>query len=65
MNWLIKMKIEKNIPIPPQFSVEVDTVVNTDWSYNSLDNSIEFDISVAPDDGALIEISYAIYGCTE
>ena len=46
-------------PIEDTITVTVDGYVSTDWSYDSSLNSIVF--SIAPSDGSMIEIEYAIW----
>jgi hypothetical protein len=46
-------------PIEDTIEVSVDGVGNTDWTYSSSSNSVTF--SIAPVDGSLIDISYAIW----
>ena len=46
-------------PIEDTISATVDGYVSTDWSYDSSLNAVIF--SVAPADGSIIEIEYAIW----
>jgi hypothetical protein len=49
--------------IEETIEVTVDGVISTDWSYDSTENSVAF--TTAPTDGSTIDITYAIWGCTE
>ena len=48
-------------PIESTISVNVDGILSSDWIYNTSSNSITF--TVAPSDGASINIEYAIWSC--
>ena len=53
-----------NDPIEDTISVSIDSVLSTDWTYDSSANSITF--TVAPNDGDNIGITYAIWAdCDE
>jgi hypothetical protein len=46
--------------------VEVDGVTtSTGWTYNPVDNSVEFDPDYVPEGGSTVEITYAIPGDCE
>ena len=46
-------------PIENTITVEIDSVISSDWMYDSAANSITF--TVAPPEGSAIEITYAIW----
>jgi len=48
-----------NTPIESTISVEVDSTISTDWSYDAAINAIVFNI--APEEGSEIEVTYAIW----
>ncbi|MAG24306.1 hypothetical protein CMI47_01890 [Candidatus Pacearchaeota archaeon] len=51
-------------PIEDTIEVLVDGSVSTDWTYSSTSNSVTF--TIAPADGSLIDISYAVWAdCSE
>ena len=47
-------------PVPGTIVVTVDGVVVEGWTYNMADNTVELD--EAPEDGAVVEITYVTYG---
>ncbi len=56
-----------DFPVPTTIVVTVDGVVQTSgWSYDSVDNSVNFDDDHIPAGGSTIEVQYALYGnCSE
>jgi hypothetical protein len=50
-----------NTPIESTISITVDGISSSDWIYNTSSNSIT--LTVAPGDGASINIEYAIWSC--
>ncbi len=54
-------------PVPESIEVRIDGVVQTSgWTYNSIDQSIDFDDDHIPAGGSVIEVEYALYGtCSE
>ena len=55
-----------DIPVPATISVEVDGVAtSTGWTYNAVDNAVDFDPDYIPEGGSTIEVTYAIPGDCE
>lgn len=56
-----------DFPVPSTIVVSVDGVVQTSgWTYDSVDNSVNFDDDHIPAGGSTIEVQYALYGnCSE
>jgi len=48
-------------PVEDTITVSVDSVLSTDWTYDSSSNAVTF--TVAPSDGSTIDITYAYWGC--
>ena len=57
--------LENSGVIESSISVTVEGLPNSDWTYNSDDNSISFNASQGPTEGEEIEITYSIYGCQD
>jgi len=52
-----------DIPVPDTLEVTVNGIPTTvGWSYNSADNSIDFDEDYVPEGGSTIQVYYALYG---
>ena len=51
--------------IEDTISVTVEGQLNYDWSFNSSENTIEFEIEDAPEQGEVIEVEYSILGCQD
>ncbi len=50
-------------PVPESLVVRLDGVTTTvGWTYNSVDNSVDFEESATPEGGSTIEIEYMLYG---
>ena len=50
-------------PVPATVSVQIDGVPSTTgWTYNSTDNSVDFDEDHVPLGGSTIEVQYALFG---
>jgi hypothetical protein len=49
-------------PVEQTIEVMVDGVISYSWSYDSIYNSVVFDSMSIPQNGQIIEISYAIFG---
>ncbi len=56
-----------DFPVPSTIVVTVDGVVQTSgWTYDAVDNSVNFDDDHIPAGGSTIEVQYALYGnCSE
>ena len=55
-----------DIPVPETITVEVDGITTTSgWSYNAVDNSVDFDADYIPEGGSSVEVGYALYGDCE
>ncbi len=54
-------------PVPETIEVRIDGVIQTDgWTYNDIDQSVDFDDDHIPPGGSVIEVEYALYGnCAE
>jgi hypothetical protein len=55
-------KLSDNNPVEQTIEVTVDGIVSYDWTYDSIYNSVVFDVMSIPQNGQSIEISYAIFG---
>ena len=52
-----------DIPVPETLEVTVNGIPTTvGWSYNAVDNSIDFDEDYVPEGGSTIQVYYALYG---
>ncbi len=50
-------------PVPATVTVQIDGVPSTTgWTYNSTDNSVDFDEDHVPLGGSTIEVQYALFG---
>jgi hypothetical protein len=54
--------LSDNNPVEQTIEVTVDGVISYDWSYDSIYNTIIFDVMSIPQNGQTIEINYAIFG---
>ena len=55
-------KLSDNNPVEQTIEVLVDGVAAYDWTYDSIYNAVVFDAASIPQNGQVIEISYAIFG---
>jgi len=55
-------KLSDNNPVEQTIEVTVDGIVSYDWTYDSIYNSVVFDVMSIPQNGQTIEINYAIFG---
>ena len=55
-----------DIPVPETLEVTVNGIpTSVGWSYNAIDNSIEFEEDLTPEGGSTIQVDYALYGDCE
>lgn len=55
--------LEEEDPIVETIEVTINGQASTDWEYDEASNSIIFSEGNAPDEGQVIEIIYAVWGC--
>jgi hypothetical protein len=51
--------------IEDTIEVKIEGQVSTNWWYTAENNEVSFNSSDAPEDGQVIEITYAVFGCQE
>jgi hypothetical protein len=55
-----------DFPVPATISVMVNGIPTTvGWSYNEVDNTIDFDEAYVPEGGSTVQVEYALYGDCE
>jgi hypothetical protein len=55
-----------DFPVPETIVVTVNGfAVNTGWEYDSVTNTIDFEVDTTPEGGSTIEVEYALYGDCE
>lgn len=56
-----------DLPVPESIEVRVDGIVQTSgWTYNAIDNAVDFDDDHIPSGGSSVEVEYALFGdCTK
>ena len=58
-----KFELDKPDPIESTISVYVNGQVVTEWTYESADNSVNFNEGAVPEEGQTVTIDYAVWGC--
>lgn len=55
-----------DIPVPETIEVQVDGITTVQgWSYNPVDNSVDFETDFVPEGGSTIDVDYALMGDCE
>jgi hypothetical protein len=55
-----------DIPVPETIEVQVDGITTVQgWSYNPVDNSVDFEQDFVPEGGSTIDVDYALMGDCE
>jgi hypothetical protein len=54
--------LSDNNPVEQTIEVSVNGVLSYSWTYDSIYNTIIFDVMSIPQNGQTIEINYAIFG---
>ena len=58
-----KFELDEPDPIESTISVYVNGQVVTEWTYESADNSVNFNEGAVPEEGQTVTIDYAVWGC--
>ena len=60
---ILRYELTESGVIEDTVTVSVNGTLSSDWSYNSVENAVEFGAQLAPQEGDAIEVTYSILGC--
>jgi hypothetical protein len=58
-------ELEEADPMESTISVQVNSQISTDWTYDASLNAVIFNEGHIPMEGQTIDIEYAVWGCGE